>query len=159
MKIRLASPMTVDSIVDGPGLRAVIWTQGCIHNCSGCHNQDTHDLEGGFETDIEDIKKQIKELKMQKGITISGGEPFLQAEQCAEIAKYARSHGLDVWCYTGFTYEKLVKSEKYQELINNIDVLVDGPFVQEEKSLELRFRGSKNQRCIYLEEGKIIKVQ
>lgn len=151
--------MTVDSIVDGPGLRAVIWTQGCIHNCPGCHNQKTHDLHGGFEADVGDIKEQISKLKMQKGITISGGEPFLQSEQCTEIAEHARSLGLDVWCYTGFTYERLVESDKHRKLINNIDVLVDGPFIREEKSLELRFKGSKNQRCIYLEKGSILRVE
>jgi anaerobic ribonucleoside-triphosphate reductase activating protein len=159
MKIRLSSPLTVDSIVDGPGLRAVVWTQGCMHKCPGCHNEQTHDLEGGFETSLEDIKLQIEDLKLHKGITISGGEPFLQPEQCAEIAEFARSKGLDVWCYTGFTYEQLSKSEKHKRLLKNVDVLIDGPFMQEQRSLELKFKGSKNQRCLRLKDGEVIEIQ
>ena len=158
MKIRLASPITQDSIVDGPGLRTVIWTQGCPHRCPGCHNEQTHDLCGGFEASVEDIKETIAGLKLQKGITISGGEPFLQSEQCAEIAEFAKSKGLDVWCYTGFTYEQLQESGKHEKLLKNIDVLVDGPFIQDQKSLDLYFRGSKNQRCMHLRDGEITHI-
>ena len=95
MKIRLASPITRDSIVDGPGLRAVIWAQGCFHHCPGCHNPCTHNPFGGFEMDTADVIEQIRSLRLQKGITLSGGEPFLQPLPLAEIARAARLRGLD----------------------------------------------------------------
>ena len=153
MKIRLATPsIQKDSIVDGEGIRAVIWTQGCIHNCPGCHNPETHDINGGFEIDIDDLKKQIDDLTGQDGITLSGGDPLEQAKACSEIAKYCKSLGLSVWCYTGYTYEALLlKSETDKDirrLLKNIDVLVDGKFIKALKSYDVVFRGSKNQRLI-----------
>ncbi len=95
MKIRLAAPMTIESIVDGPGLRAVLWTQGCTHNCKGCHNPQTHDLNGGFEVDIQELYEQIQNLKLHKGVTFSGGEPFLQSEALIELAKACREQNYD----------------------------------------------------------------
>jgi anaerobic ribonucleoside-triphosphate reductase activating protein len=152
MKIRLASPLQCDSIVDGEGIRTVIWTQGCPHNCKGCHNPETHDFNGGFLVDIEDIKKQLDNLQNQDGITLSGGDPFAQPEACYEIAKYAKELGLNVWCYTGFTYELLqmmaTKNDIYLKLLQNIDVLIDGRFIIELRSLSTKFRGSSNQRVI-----------
>jgi len=152
MKIRLASQIEQDSIVDGEGLRTVIWTQGCSHNCPGCHNPSTHDFNGGFEVQIDDIKKQLQLLKYQDGITLSGGDPFFQAEACLEIAKYAHALNLNVWCYTGFTFEQLIKLSKSKKVIldflKQIDVLIDGRFILSEKSLNIKFRGSKNQRII-----------
>ncbi|MBF8982694.1 anaerobic ribonucleoside-triphosphate reductase activating protein [Lutibacter sp. B2] len=154
MFIRLSNEITKDSIVDGPGLRAVIWTQGCKHNCKGCHNLSTHDLKGGFLMEIQNIEETLKSLKLQKGITFSGGEPFEQSLACMEIAKIAKQLGLDVWCYTGYTFEKLTNEkdinykEGWKEFLDYIDVLVDGPFVLEKKNLLLRFRGSENQRII-----------
>ena len=153
MKIRLASPtIQKDSIVDGEGIRAVIWTQGCIHNCLGCHNPETHDLNGGYELDIEDVKKQIDNLVGQDGITLSGGDPLEQPKACSIIAKYCQKLGLNVWCYTGYTYEILLKKaeidKNIMELLKNIDVLVDGKFIKAEQSYDVIFRGSKNQRLI-----------
>jgi len=152
MKIRLAAQLQLDSIVDGAGIRTVIWTQGCSHNCKGCHNPETHDFNGGYELDVEDIKKKIDELIGQDGITFSGGDPMFQPEACNEIAIYAKNKGLNIWCYTGFTYEKLIEMSKtkpiYKEFLNNIDVLIDGPFVLSKKSLDCIFRGSTNQRLI-----------
>lgn len=150
MKIRLAHPIQSDSIVDGEGIRTVIWTQGCIHNCKGCHNPETHDPNKGFLIDIEDLKKQIKDLKIQDGITLSGGDPLYQPEACLEIAKYCKSLGMNVWCYTGYTFEALIArgDKTILELLKNIDVLVDGRFILEQKSLNLMFRGSRNQRII-----------
>jgi anaerobic ribonucleoside-triphosphate reductase activating protein len=166
MKIRLASPLQYDSIVDGEGIRTVIWTQGCPHNCMGCHNPETHDFNGGFLMDIEDIKKELDNLQYQDGITLSGGDPFAQPEACYEIAKYAKSIGLNVWCYTGFTYELLLmmatKKDKYLKLLQNIDVLIDGKFMIELRSLSTKFRGSSNQRVIdvqsSLESGEVVLV-
>lgn len=153
MKIRLASPITVDSIVDGPGLRAVLWTQGCIHNCKGCHNSQTHDLVSGFEVDTSTISKEIEKLKLHRGVTLSGGEPFLQSEALAEVAKTCKDNDLDVWVYTGYTFEELTdkKNPSYfnnLNLLRNIDVLVDGRFIEAKRDISLKFRGSSNQRII-----------
>lgn len=149
MKIRLADDkILTDSIVDGEGLRAVIWTQGCSHNCEGCHNPKTHDFNGGVLKDVEEIKNELKNLTLQDGITLSGGDPFFQLEPCIEIAKFAKSIGLNVWSYTGFLFEDLIKIEKAKELLKYIDVLVDGKFEIENKSLSIKFRGSTNQRII-----------
>lgn len=141
-----------DSIVDGEGIRAVIWTQGCLHKCPGCHNPQTHDIDGGFELDIEDVKEQIDSLEGQDGITFSGGDPFYQVEPCLELAKYIKSKNMNVWCYTGFTYEGLISlsktNHKIIDFLEMIDVLIDGPFILEQKSLDCVFRGSKNQRII-----------
>ena len=141
MKIRLAAPLQKDSVVDGFGVRTVIWTQGCSHNCPFCHNPGTHDFDGGEIFDLKSIKDELDNLKGQDGITLSGGDPMFQIEPTLEIAKYAKKIGLNVWCYTGFTYEEVLnmgrKNPKYLELLNYLDVLVDGKFVNELKSLDL----------------------
>lgn len=152
MFIRLASELQKDSIVDGEGIRAVIWTQGCPHNCPGCHNPETHDYNGGFLKDIEELKDEINSLDDETGVTFSGGDPFVQPEACLELAKYCHSVKLNVWCYTGYTYEQLLKKAQSEPVVMNflkeIDVLVDGRFVMKLKSYEVKFRGSKNQRII-----------
>ena len=158
MKIRLATnEIQKDSIVDGEGIRAVIWTQGCIHNCKGCHNPETHSFNSGYQIDIEDIKKMINELEGQDGITFSGGDPMEQSAACSELAKYCHSVGLNVWCYTGYTYEELIKKSKLiptiHDFLEEIDVLVDGRFILEEKSYDVTFRGSKNQRLIDIKKS------
>ena len=161
MIVRLAADLQPDSILDGSGIRTVIWFQGCLHNCCGCQNPETHDINGGFVTDTKDICEKLKHLKYQNGITLSGGDPFFQANAALEIAKYAKNIGLNVWAYTGFTYEALLAGDKDRlELLKNIDVLVDGKFVLAEKSLNCKFRGSTNQRLIdvknSLEEGNVV---
>lgn len=148
MQIRLAAPLQVDSIVDGEGIRTVIWTQGCLHGCKGCHNPDTWSFKGGNLVDVLDIKKEIDSLVGQDGITLSGGDPFYQPEACLEIAKHCKKNNLNVWCYTGFLYEDLLKNNKSLELLKYIDVLVDGPFILHQRSLDLMFKGSANQRII-----------
>lgn len=161
MKVRLAGKIQPDSIVDGAGIRTVIWFQGCLHNCPFCHNPETHDLNGGYESTSEDIIKEIASLKYQNGITLSGGDPFFQPEAALEIAKFAHSIGLNVWAYTGFLYEALISGMKERrKLLENIDVLVDGKFEIANKSLDCKFRGSTNQRLIdvakSLKEGKVV---
>lgn len=165
MQIRLAIPeIQTDSIVDGKGIRAVIWTQGCRHHCKGCHNPMTHSFTDGYLVDVEDIKKDIARMQGQDGITLSGGDPLEQVDACLEIAKYCQSIKLNVWCYTGYTYEELLDKAKKEpniiELLENVDVLVDGRFVLEEKSFDVPFRGSKNQRLIdpkrSLKLGKVV---
>ena len=105
MEIRLASPiLQADSIVDGEGVRAVLWTQGCGHKCLGCHNPSTHSFDDGILLDIEEVKAQIDSLEGQDGITLSGGDPMYQVDACLELAKYIKSKKMNIWCYTGFTY-------------------------------------------------------
>lgn len=167
MKIRLAADLQSDSIVDGEGIRTVIWTQGCPHNCFGCHNPDTHDFSDGKLIDVEEIKTKISNLKHQHGITFSGGDPMCQASSCAELAKYTKSLGMNVWCYTGYTYDQLISLSKINksimDFLNNIDVLIDGKFILEEKSDSAIFIGSKNQRIIdvkkSLEEKKVCLLE
>ena len=162
MKIRLASDLQPDSIVDGPGIRTVIWTQGCSHNCKGCQNPTTHDFKGGFSVGVEEVTKELDTLLGQQGITFSGGDPMFQPKACVQIAKHAKEKGLNIWCYTGFTYEEVLKSKEMTNFLKYIDVLVDGKFELNEFSLNLDFRGSRNQRIIdvqkSLKEEKIILI-
>jgi anaerobic ribonucleoside-triphosphate reductase activating protein len=152
MKLIRISGIEPESIVDGEGIRYVIFTQGCPHHCPGCHNPQTHPFGGGKLVSIEDILDNISKRKNWiDGITLSGGEPFCQIYQCALIAEKAHEMGLSVWCYTGYLFEDLYRQGI--ELLKHIDVLVDGPFVQAEKSLELDFRGSRNQRVIDIPES------
>lgn len=167
MKINLAADIQPDSIVDGEGIRTVIWTQGCPHNCNGCHNKSTHDFNDGALIDIEYIKEEIALLEGQNGITFSGGDPMCQPVACLEIAKYAKTLNLNIWCYTGYTFEQLMVLSKSKpsilEFLKYIDVLVDGKFILEEKSLDTIFRGSRNQRIIdvqkSLKENKVCLVK
>jgi anaerobic ribonucleoside-triphosphate reductase activating protein len=150
-----------DSIVDGPGLRYAVFVQGCLKNCKGCHNPETHDPEGGHEESVENIIANMSKNPLLDGLTISGGEPFLQASECAKLAGLAHERGKSVWLYTGYTYEEVLMHEEFRPLLEETDVLVDGPFVESEKSYELHFRGSRNQRLIdvkrSLKEGKVVE--
>lgn len=162
MKIRLASSLQPDSIVDGEGIRTVVWTQGCSHNCKGCHNGSTHDFNGGDLVEVDEVIDELSKIKGQDGITLSGGDPMFQAEACLEIAKAAHDMGLNVWCYTGFTYEEVIKNSKMKKLLEEVDVLIDGKFILEEKSYDIYFRGSRNQRVIdvpkSLEQERVVLV-
>lgn len=148
MKIRLAADLQPDSIVDGEGIRTVVWTQGCPHHCKGCHNPQTHDFDGGAEVEVSEIISELKKIEGQDGITLSGGDPVCQSEACIEICKAVHAMGLNVWCYTGFTYETMLRNPKHKKLLEEIDVLVDGKFILEQKSYDIDFRGSTNQRII-----------
>ena len=162
--IRLAADLQTDSIVDGPGLRAVLWTQGCGHHCKGCQNPQTWDFEGGGLVPISAVLEAIDELEYQSGLTFSGGDPMYQPEACNIIAEYAKKKGLNIWVYTGFTWEEIMKMAKkdnvYNEFLKYVDVLVDGRFILEERDLNLLFRGSRNQRLIdvpkTLNTGKVV---
>jgi anaerobic ribonucleoside-triphosphate reductase activating protein len=151
MKIRLASEIISDSIVDGNGLRTVVWFQGCAHNCINCHNPSSHDFNGGFEKDIDNLIIEILDIDMQTGVTLSGGDPFYQPEACLYLIKKLKEKNINIWCYTGFLYEDLIKSHK--EILENIDVLIDGPFIDKLKSYEALFRGSTNQRVIDVQKS------
>ena len=149
MNIRIAGTVN-DSIVDGPGYRYTIFAQGCPHHCPGCHNPQSHDFEGGRVTDTDTILRQVRENPLLDGITLSGGEPFCQPEACRALAEAARDLGLSVWCYPGYTWEKQMQEADPARLalLEAVDVLVDGPFILAQKSLELKFCGSRNQRLI-----------
>ena len=161
MRISLSGE-TGDSIVDGPGLRLTVFTQGCPHHCPGCHNPQTHDPEGGSWADTEDILAAAAENPLLDGITLSGGDPFLQPVPCLALAEGAHKIGLNVWTYTGYTWEALWEENAPEKiaLLKETDVLVDGPFLLAERSLELRFCGSRNQRLIdvkkSLAEDKVV---
>lgn len=154
-----------ESIVDGPGLRFVIFAQGCPHHCAGCQNPQTFDPNGGYEEDSEKILKEIKSNPLLQGVTFSGGEPFMQARGFAELAEKIHDMNLNVMVYTGYLFEDLLATDKrdVRNFLQNIDILVDGPFVKEKKNLLLKFKGSENQRIIdvksSLEKNKIIVVE
>lgn len=147
--MRIADTIS-DSIVDGPGLRFTVFTQGCSHRCPGCHNPETHDPQGGREISIEELERQMAANPLLDGLTLSGGDPMEQAAPCARLARIARARGLTVWTYTGYLYEALLEEgdPDRMDLLEASDVLVDGPFLQEKKSYEALFRGSSNQRLI-----------
>ncbi len=164
IKLNVAS-IKGDSCVDGPGLRVVVFCQGCPHNCNGCHNPQSHAFGAGTNYSLEQIFNKIQGFKLCKGVTLSGGEPFCQAQPLALLAKKLKSNGYEVACYTGFVFEELLKNENthIMELLKNIDVLIDGRFVLSKKSLDLRFRGSENQRILDVNEsikqGKAVLIQ
>lgn len=147
--MRIANTIS-DSIVDGPGLRFTVFTQGCPHGCPGCHNPDTHDAGGGHEATVEALTALLLANPLIGGLTLSGGDPFLQAAECALLAAAAHRHGKTVWTYTGYTWETLRTAgrEDFDALLRETDVLVDGPFLMAKKSYSTRFRGSSNQRLI-----------
>ncbi|SHE27194.1 anaerobic ribonucleoside-triphosphate reductase activating protein [Tissierella praeacuta DSM 18095] len=146
-KIRIAG-IEEESIVDGPGIRLVVFTQGCNHNCIGCHNPETHSFYGGKLVDIDNIINMIIENPLLDGITLSGGEPFEQAIECSILAKRVRNMGLNVVTYTGYTFEEILRNDNFRELLLQTDILIDGKFDISKKSMMLQFRGSTNQRII-----------
>lgn len=146
--IRLAG-IAGDSIVDGPGIRTTIFAQGCPHHCPGCHNPETWSFEGGQEWEEEAILDVVRANPLCGGVTFSGGEPFAQSEGFCRLAELLRGEGYEVAAYTGYTFEELMRAQRPQRrLLGALDVLVDGPFLLEERSLELSFRGSRNQRIL-----------
>lgn len=137
-----------ESIVDGPGLRFVLFLQGCRTHCKGCQNPQTWDFEGGTAVSAQDILERIQCDPLVHGITFSGGEPFEQAEALRPLAEELKRRGYHLMAFSGYTFEQLVQRESCRNLLSLLDLLVDGPFVEEQKSLELRFRGSRNQRIL-----------
>lgn len=152
-KIQLAG-IEEESIVDGPGLRLVIFTQGCPHHCRGCHNPKTHPLEGGTPTKLSEIIAKYRQNPLLDGMTFSGGEPFLHARLLALLGKNIRNLGGTIVTYTGYTYEELKhgieyeKKSDWQLLLDETDILIDGPYIEAQRDLSLLFRGSVNQRIL-----------
>lgn len=137
-----------ESIVDGPGIRYVLFTQGCPHGCPGCHNPQTHDFASGKEVQVSDLLSDILKRPYVKAVTLSGGEPFCQPAPLAQLAAALKDKGFHLMCYSGFTFEELLQREDARPLLERLDLLVDGRFVEAEKNIALRFRGSANQRVL-----------
>lgn len=161
MKIRI-SGVQKESSVDGQGLRYVVFTQGCKHNCPGCHNPETHSFTGGYFMDTEEIAQDLAENRILRGITISGGDPMEQPLALLDLVKRVKDMKKTVWVYTGYKYEELLEKqdETINEILRTIDVLVDGKYISHLHKEGLRYRGSSNQRVIdckkTLEYGRII---
>ena len=151
MNMRIAGIVN-DSIVDGPGLRLAIFAQGCPHHCPGCHNPESHDFAGGSDMDTEKIIARMDANPLLDGITLTGGEPFEQPDACRILADAAHARGLNVWAYSGYNVVPLCAFPPKRRLLEACVVLVDGPFLLAERSLDLRFRGSKNQRVLKVAE-------
>ncbi|MCX7950804.1 MAG: anaerobic ribonucleoside-triphosphate reductase activating protein [Clostridiales bacterium] len=162
MKLRIAG-LSKESVVDGPGIRYVIFAQGCLHNCRGCHNPNTHPIDGGYLVELDEIYNDIINNKFIDGVTFSGGDPFVQIDEFIELAKRLKKHNINIMCYTGYIYEDIIKHEKYKEILNYLDTLVDGKFILERKTLKKPYVGSDNQRIIdvqkSLKQNKIIEVK
>lgn len=154
--IRL-SGIAYESLVNGPGMRRVFFSQGCNHNCSGCFNIDTHDFSGGEDRDMDELIKDVLENPILKGVTFSGGDPLERAEEFAYMAKAFKKAGLSVWSYTGYTFEYIMKNinerKGWKDLLENLDVLVDGRFDETKTQDGLKYRGSTNQRIIDVKES------
>ncbi len=150
VQIRIAGAVN-DSIVDGPGIRMALFMQGCKHHCLGCQNPETHNFSGGSTKTIDDILTAIEQNPLLDGVTFSGGEPLEQAASLIGLSCAIHDRGLNIWCYTGYLFEEIcagVPSPEARELLQHVDVLIDGPFIEAQRSLDARWRGSTNQRVI-----------
>ena len=148
------SGIVSDSIVDGPGIRTTIFSQGCPHHCKGCHNPETWEFGCGTTLPVETIVDIVRENPLCRGVTFSGGEPFAQAAEFAQLAVLLKEKGYEVASYSGYTFEALLNGTDDQKLLlGTIDILIDGPFLLAEKSLEIAFRGSRNQRILDVQKS------
>ncbi len=141
-----------DSVVDGPGLRTVIFTQGCPHHCKGCHNYQSWSTANNDVWDVDDLINHIKKISSFKKLTISGGEPFLQNKAVLKVCKTLKKEGFNIYIYSGYLFEELIKDEINLEILHNVDYLIDGPFKEELKDNSLSIFGSKNQRVINIKD-------
>ena len=165
LEIRIAGTSN-DSIVDGPGIRFTIFVQGCPHHCKGCHNPQTHSYDGGKVIDTDELLEKILANPLLDGVTFSGGEPFVYAKQLADLARKIKQNNLNIVTYSGYTFERLLSESTeengFSELLSETDILIDGPYLEAERSLMLLFRGSKNQRIVdvkkSLEKGTIVEI-
>ena len=144
-----------ESIVDGPGIRTVIFCQGCLRHCEGCHNPETWPLNAGELVSVDEVAAIIHSTPLCRGVTLSGGEPLLQADELFKLAKNLKEDGHEIASYTGFTFEDLLANgtQGQRDLLSVLDVLIDGPFVLSERTLDLSFRGSSNQRILNVQES------
>lgn len=139
-----------DSITDGPGIRMAIFVQGCPHRCPGCHNPASHDFARGQQMEVDELARRVSQNPLLSGVTLTGGEPICQAGPLAELARRVKELGLEVAVYTGYTWEELMaeRDADSMALLACTDTLIDGRYEQARRSLELRFRGSRNQRIL-----------
>jgi anaerobic ribonucleoside-triphosphate reductase activating protein len=157
MKIRIAD-IKYETTVDGPGFRTSIYSQGCLHHCKNCHNSQTWDFEDGKEYDVEELFDIIVNEQLSD-VTFTGGDPMFQVEAFTELAKLIKiKTSKTIWCYSGYTYEEIKKSPKMSLILPFLDVLIDGPYIDELRDTDLKFRGSKNQRILYLKNGEIESI-
>lgn len=149
--IRIAGT-EAESIVDGPGFRFTLFTQGCSHACSGCHNPQTHAFDGGSEVTLDELLAQMLKNKFVRGVTFSGGEPFCQPEPLYRLACALKASGKHLMAYTGYTFEQLLElpDSSVKALLEQLDLLVDGPYLEAERDVSLKFRGSANQRVLHV---------
>ncbi len=147
--VRIAGTVS-ESIVDGPGFRFTLFTQGCPHHCPGCHNPQTHDFAGGREVELDTLLHDACRSPLVKGVTFSGGEPFCQPEPLYRLAVELKARGKHLMAYSGYTFEQLTALDDpfVHKLLSQLDLLVDGPFIEAERNIDLRFRGSANQRVL-----------
>ncbi|MDE7194673.1 MAG: anaerobic ribonucleoside-triphosphate reductase activating protein [Oscillospiraceae bacterium] len=165
-KLRIAG-IVEESFVDGPGIRFAVFVQGCPHRCERCHNPETHDFGGGREVDTDELFEQCLANPLINGVTFSGGEPFCQAAALYKLGCRFKESGLNLMCYSGWTFEELleksISEEDVKNLLSILDHLVDGRFELSQRSLQLKFRGSSNQRIIdvqrSLSENKAVTVE
>lgn len=158
MKIKVAD-ILYETMTDGPGFRTSIYCQGCGHHCPGCHNPQTWDFNGGKEYTVEELFNII-EADEFSDVTFSGGDPMFQVEAFIELARMVKNKtNKTIWCYSGYTYEQITESPRMSLILPFLDVLVDGQFMIDKRNTDLRFRGSENQRIIYLKNGEIDKIE
>jgi anaerobic ribonucleoside-triphosphate reductase activating protein len=158
MKIKVAD-ILYETMTDGPGFRTSIYCQGCGHHCPGCHNPQTWDFDGGKEYTVEELFNII-EADEFSDVTFSGGDPMFQVEAFTELARMVKNKtNKTIWCYSGYTYEQIAESPRMSLILPFLDVLVDGRFMIDKRNTDLRFRGSENQRIIYLKNGEIDKIE
>lgn len=155
MKVTIAG-IEKGSMKDGPGIRNVIYFQGCPHRCPGCHNPETWPVFGGEDRDVNEVINEVLEPNVD--ITISGGEPFLQLDALLDICIASKKAGKNVWVFTGYTIEKIYESPFTASCLRYIDVIVDGRYDETQRDLS-KFKGSKNQRICYIENGEVIKIE
>jgi anaerobic ribonucleoside-triphosphate reductase activating protein len=164
-KMRMAGPVVRDSIVDGEGLRAVVWFQGCRRKCEGCHNPESWDFNGGVEVDTDYVKSKLRTMKGQNGLTLSGGEPMWQAEAALEIVRFAKQEmGWNVWAFSGFKLDDIKAGRDgatpaMWELARELDAIIEGEFILALRDISLKFRGSSNQRLLHLKDGEIVSIE
>ena len=147
MRIKISGVVN-DSIVDGAGFRLTVFTQGCHHNCPGCHNPETHGFSGGRDVSLARILADVEKNPITRGVTFSGGEPFCQPRSLLLLAKELHARGYNLTAFSGYTYDQICADPEKKALLNELDILVDGPFLLNERTLTLRFRGSRNQRIL-----------
>lgn len=156
-KVRIGSILN-ESLVNGEGVRTVVFFSGCNKDCKGCHNLELQNFKAGYEITIDElVEKILKNKPMIDGVTLSGGDPLCQYMGCLELCKRLKEHGINIWLYTGETLDKVLI--KYNSIVNYIDVLVDGKYEESLKKEDLRYRGSSNQALIYLKNGSVVKVE